>query len=68
MTAGQAEKVELQIQFYLRNPDVWKMAARLDYLSLMEGGRGPLSAKEMQTYYPGWTTEMFKRVFETLED
>ena len=55
MTTEQAEKVEQQIQFYLRNPDVWKMAARLDYLNLMEGGRGPLSAQEMEK-------------FETLED
>lgn len=68
MTTEQAEQVELQVQFYLRNPDVWKMAARLDYLSLMEGGMGPLSAEEMEKFYPAWTTEMFKRVFETLED
>ena len=67
MTTEQAEKVELQIQFYLRNPDVWKMSARFDYLSLMEGGK-PLSRAGMELYYPGWTTEMFKRVFETLED
>lgn len=65
MTTEQAEQVEKQVQFYKRRLYIWEAAARLDYLSILEG-HNPLSREGMQTYYPNWTTEMFAAVLEKM--
>lgn len=65
MTTEQAEQVEKQVQFYKLRLYIWEAAARLDYLSILEGGN-PLSREEMKRFYPGWTTEMFAAVLEKM--
>jgi hypothetical protein len=65
MTAEQVDQVEQQVQFYKLRLYIWEAAARIDYLSLSEGGK-PLSREEMDRFYPGWTTEMFAAVLEKM--